>query len=259
MDEIDRGELRQRSLPTLVVDANILIRDACHRSEDPRGSALRRVIGDGHLAVCVTPEVISEVEAHLPRVASRRGRDPGTALALWHDDYRPRIAIRTERPAHSECADPRITALAVRDSDDVPTAELALALRCAAIISDDLDLVETGLAHEEWLDVIFAAERTGQVLLAIEIGLELGEQGSMWIRDRLRDVSSTLGGQLLLGALALTAAALAVHFRSALRRVSATGLSSILALAMEAGAPIAVLHDATAVTASLDTEATFGT
>ena len=153
----------------LVVDANVLISDVVRFARTGRPTALSRMIGaNGAVAdVCVPPSVIEEVREHLPEVARRKVR-PEEASAMFDSRYAPFLFVEESAPTGTEVE----TALALRDADDVAVLALALSLN-AVLLSKDRDLVDSGGAVGDWLDVVLAIQLTGSVEGLVGVGVQL--------------------------------------------------------------------------------------
>lgn len=154
---------------SLVVDANVLISDVLRFTRTGVPTALSQLIRvNGTLAdVYVPPSVIDDVNDHLGEVAARK-MDADSANAVFHKHYSPFLFIETS--ASSGTAIERD--LASRDSDDVPLLRLALSLD-AVLLSKDRDLLDSGAAVSEWLDVVFAITTVGSIEGGLEVLMNL--------------------------------------------------------------------------------------
>ncbi len=236
----------QHALPMLVVDANFFLSDVCYRREEADGTALRRVLATGVVCVAATPEVYSEVDEHLPRVAIGRGLDPTVASARWQSLYRPQITnlpgsgLRPEEPE-----DDSLTALKTRDPDDVPTASLALGQHSAVIVTRDRDLIDLGLAPDNPLDVVFAAERAGQSVLLMAVTIDAAGSGFRCARAAMEKVITYRWGRFALALAAVAVAGLAVLHRNQLRSLVGKTGTGTLGITAAMSEPIGSLQAAT--------------
>jgi hypothetical protein len=94
--------------------------------------------------------VWAEVPRQLHEESVLRGVDQGLAIAVWLNEYVPRIRVvdvsdRHVAPDH---------ALLERDASDAPTAALLDLVGPIVVLADDPDLVDLNLAAPDWPDTV---------------------------------------------------------------------------------------------------------
>ena len=149
----------------LVVDANVIITDVLRFARTGKPTALSEMIRTNGLVadVYVPPCVIEDVQDHLPEVAARK-MSPEHASAVFDAHYSPFLFVDTAEPSGTTVE----RDLVERDIDDVALLRLALSLN-AVLLSKDRDLLDSGAAIGEWLEVVFAVQVAG----ALEGGAEV--------------------------------------------------------------------------------------
>jgi hypothetical protein len=138
----------------VVADANVLIRDVCANLRRPAVTALLGQLEAGMVRVLITPRVAHEVETRMVRVARDQLRP---ALDLWHTRYRPQVRV-VDPDIDEETAACFAPLLArVRDTDDAPTAQLALLCAPCLVVTSDNHLLRAGFGAPEWLQGLRAS------------------------------------------------------------------------------------------------------
>lgn len=130
-----------------------------------------------------TCSVCEEVEQHLPRAASDSRLAVSAVEAVWREKLRPLVSFVgiDTLPAH----DRRVTRLAQKDPDDVPTGLLAELLGPCLVFSSDPHLIEVGIARKDWGNLLVQAREVGiyqagapitvlGTFVACALGVELG-------------------------------------------------------------------------------------
>lgn len=154
----------------VVVDANILIREALFVPQKAGAkSQLRECIEAGVIIAIAPHEAIAEVEAHLPRVASRKGRE-NEALRAWHEEVKPRTHFYD---VDATVAVPEwASELGGRDPKDLPYVRLLVHAKADAILTRDRDLLDQPgpVRDDQVLRVIRDHARGEAVCLTVELG-----------------------------------------------------------------------------------------
>jgi len=115
----------------IVLDTNLVLQDIWYSSGKDTKTALQDALRKSEYWVYMAEPVFQEVERKLRELC--RG-DVDKQIALWRTAYAPNIwTVRLKENAYRD--DPRIQA--VRDSTDVPTAQLFLFLHPEFLFSDD--------------------------------------------------------------------------------------------------------------------------
>ncbi len=153
----------------LVVDANVIIADVLRFARTGKPTALSEMIRMNGLVadVCVPPCVVEDVRDHLPEVAARK-MSPEHASAVFDAHYSPFLFVETAEPSGSLIEQD----LTERDVDDVPLLQLALSLN-AVLLSKDRDLLDSGAAVNQWLEVVFAVQIAGSLEGGAELTIRL--------------------------------------------------------------------------------------
>lgn len=141
-----RGPLRRALLDTSVLTTDII---AATRRRDPSSFVAGARAGTVR---CLIPMHVWE---EVPRVLADRHReggrfDLGRALELWQSQYAPVLYVvdAAGLPMTLEAE-----VLAARDPSDVPMLLLADVIAPVAIIGTDPDLLDSGLAAGNWIDL----------------------------------------------------------------------------------------------------------
>lgn len=118
----------------VVIDTNQLLKDIWYSSRNNTQTALQDLLQKDEYWVFMAEPVFQEVEEKL--IELRRG-DVDQQIALWRTAYVPYIwTVRLKKDAYRD--DPVIQEM--RDSDDVPTAQLYLFLLPEFLFSEDKHL-----------------------------------------------------------------------------------------------------------------------
>lgn len=135
----------------IILDTNQVLQDIWYSSRRNTKSALQDALQKSEYWVFMAEPVFQEVETKLREL--RRG-DVDKQIALWRTAYAPNIwTVRLKKNAYQD--DPFIQA--IRDSDDVPTAQLYLFLLPEFLFSADKHLNDFPMSQE--LGQISAAYR----------------------------------------------------------------------------------------------------
>jgi hypothetical protein len=217
----------------VIVDACVLIPDVLRRTRADFSAIT--FVGEQKLAALVTStRVDREVRQHLPEVASRAGCSVELAMHVYETVHRPLFRF-VDLPAAS--LDERVAAVARRDVDDAPLAQLATMLAPSAVLTRDHHLTCEGMGDADWLTTILILKRLAEL------------DAMIWGGSRFVGLSVYLpalavggvGRQLMKSEFALGAAigiavGAAVYLRPQLRAACAnawTRVSPVLERAME--------------------------
>ncbi len=184
-----------------MVDANVLIEEALRRvtRPDARPTALAHLMAIHAIRLFGKADLLDEVAEHLPRLASRKGLDPGAATAVIDAEYAPRIRLVDVRDILLPDAEGRLQQVAAKDPDDEPTARLARLLDPSILLTRDRALLDLGCGV--WVD-----DPDQDQLVAITGDEWL--KASLTVRDRAFLAQMEAGGRAMSisGALAADAA-----------------------------------------------------
>ena len=126
----------------IVLDTNQLLQDIWYSTRRDTNTALQDALQKSEYWVYMAEPVFQEVERKL-RILSRG--DVDKQVALWQTAYAPNIwAVRLKENAYRD--DPLIQAM--RDSDDVPTAQFFLFLHPEFLFSEDKHLADFPMSRE---------------------------------------------------------------------------------------------------------------
>ncbi|HEU5382283.1 MAG TPA: hypothetical protein VFV38_43265 [Ktedonobacteraceae bacterium] len=126
----------------VIIDTNQLLKDIWYSSRNNTQTALQDLLQRDEYWVFMAEPVFQEVEEKL--IERRRG-DVDKQIALWRTAYVPYIwTVCLKEDAYRD--DPVIREM--RDSDDVPTAQLYLFLLPAFLFSEDKHLSALPKSHE---------------------------------------------------------------------------------------------------------------
>lgn len=142
-------------LRVIVVDTNILLQDLGRLCRTGKQTTLLFEAEIGFVRLLVTPQIINEVNEHISRYAARTGISPEAMRSMW-SEYQRALTVVAPQPSKSL----RVRSLALRDPDDVPTAELTEVVAPSLALSDDKDLQDLGLAQKgNWLPYVLQVSR----------------------------------------------------------------------------------------------------
>ncbi len=159
-----------------VLDANAILRDISYAARSGRRTALQEAARLGGVRFYASTAVRDEVteklreEGEFADYARRAGLDRGEAMRLWREDYAPWITFLD--PSELPWS-PAVGALALRDRDDVPTAQLVEFLHPDTVLSSDKDLEGFGALAGE-LSVVTLAYRDGSRRDIARTGVAVG-------------------------------------------------------------------------------------
>jgi hypothetical protein len=184
-----------------ILDTNTIFNDLNYQLRHGRAEgAMVASARSGALRLVASSHVFGEVYERAP-TQERRGFSTEKLLDLFEGSYLPFIDFvdLSGMPVGE-----RAKAVADADADDLPTAQLALALAPCHVYTDDPDLTQAGFGQERnWLRLVRGAERTMQVDQAMLLAAELARWGwrkvAPWLGRQLRETRSTdvlLGGAI---------------------------------------------------------------
>jgi hypothetical protein len=152
----------------VVVDTSMLLNDCCDAARGSGGSLLLSLAHSPVAHLYAGRHVLEEMERRLPRRAEQRHLDPVRADTVWRQNYLPKIRfVDMTGVARGRAA----SALAARDPTDLQTALLAELLAPCLVFAFDKDLVDTGIARRDWVNVSHSAEEAAQLQLLFSGGL----------------------------------------------------------------------------------------
>lgn len=218
----------QRPLP-VVADANVLMDELLQRSRREQPTHLGDALANGDARLFVVPPVIDEAARHLPDRARRRGDDLGDVNHLWDAEYRPYTRL-VEIETHP---DPRVGAVAARDSADEPTAALAVLVAPCILLTHDQHFSALGVIGSQWLETVTAARQlhllddaSTAALFVTRLGWHaLGAATQVITRSRFAPLAGLAAGAVLGWALDAT------EFRARIRRAAVSAGELALAFA----------------------------
>src|SRR5436190_5179465 len=144
------------SIRPVVVDANALISDAYYAAAHKGHSALLDAADLGVIRMFAPVHIYWKVYAGLPELAY--GPRLGLleeAHRLWETAYLPLVRFVDVEGLATE--DPRVTATALRDTEDAPVAKLAALLGPCHLMSQDKHLLSLGgSAGTNWRPIAVA-------------------------------------------------------------------------------------------------------
>jgi hypothetical protein len=217
----EAARLRDQHIVPVVADANALLAEAAWRAkvsvptirhgvegapEWPRPSALSHAVAAGAVRLYGKPDLLDEIDEHLPDFAALYGMDADLA-ELFVADYLPRL--RLVDLAGVVLEEPGFSQVATRDPDDVPTARLLRLLDPALLLTRDRDLIDHGYgigAGEPWEDWTQAAEAVAsaafqaQMLGGMRLTFALGAAPGSAVIDLSRAHPRVALGALVAGA-----------------------------------------------------------
>jgi predicted nucleic acid-binding protein len=203
-------------LARVVADANELRGEVIRTCRAGR-TILLTAANTGALRLYLASHVVEEVTEHGARWALEAGVDPAHFMDCWRHEYLPLARVVSDRDLSidllGEAERARVENLMSADSDDVPSAILALCLE-AFFLSHDRAALEAvygaGVVletHRSWLEVLRSpgeAAELGKLIwlsaitpgalvsLAVESGRWIAEKVSPWVL-----VALALGGAWL--------------------------------------------------------------
>lgn len=191
-----------------LLDTNTIFNDVVYQLRHERQTgAMVASSRAGAIRLFASSHVYGEVYRRAP-TQERRGFSATQVLELFEERYLPQIRFVDVEGLPSGA---RARAVEAADPDDLPTAQLALALAPCHVYTDDPDLTEAGFGRERnWLGLIRSAERAMQVDQTMLLLAELARWGwrkvAPWIDRQIRETGPAevmLGGTI--GLLVLSA------------------------------------------------------
>jgi acetylornithine deacetylase/succinyl-diaminopimelate desuccinylase-like protein len=133
-----------------IADTNVILKNIGRDVRDwPRPTRMRILTETGAIRFYVGRHIVEEVEEKIDAWMTARRMDKAVARRIWMEEYLPSLWVVDMGSMHMD--DDRVSVLALRDPDDLPTAQLAVLLGQKAL-SEDKDLAANGLATgEPWL------------------------------------------------------------------------------------------------------------
>jgi len=111
----------------------------------------------GTLRLYAADHVYQETYEKLPRIAKAARVSPAVVRQVFEQEMLPLICFVSVPTGPPSCAE--VAAVALRDPDDVPTAELVVLLAPCLALSGDADLRDSGLASPSLLAATEAVEQ----------------------------------------------------------------------------------------------------
>jgi len=158
-------------VPPVVVDANVLRNDIGYACKHEQRTSLVTSANVGCIRTFCAPHVIAEVDEHSRRWADEKQLDYGRFISCWREEYLPLLRC-VDPPSNllTKAEDLRIQELRIKDSDDVPSATLALLLG-GFYLSQDHDPLEAVYGrgvdlklHEKWLPLLQSGSNASHTL-----------------------------------------------------------------------------------------------
>ncbi len=134
----------------VVADANALFQDALRRTRDGF-TALTFLAEQGSIVIFTPTHVASKARQHLPRMAEGSKIDEGLVMGVWQRVYEPLVRFVDVPPCLCS-TDPRVEG--VRDPEDVPFAQLAVAVAPCLFLTRDHHLRDARIGTESWVDAL---------------------------------------------------------------------------------------------------------
>lgn len=150
----------------VVADANALFQDALRHAREGF-SVLTFLAEHGSIVILTSGHVPSKARQHLPRMAKGSKIAEELVMGVWERVYEPLVRF-IDVPTSLCSTDPRIEAIG--DPEDVPFAQLAVAVAPCLFLTRDHHLLDAQIGTERWVDAL--------VILGGLIELELAFYGS---------------------------------------------------------------------------------
>jgi predicted nucleic acid-binding protein len=203
-------------VPAIVADANELRGEVIRTCRHGR-TILVTAANVGALRIYLASHVVGELAEHGERWAIEAGISPTAFRDCWQRDYLPLARVIADEELRLDLLSPserdRVEALVEADSDDVPSAILALSLGAFFVSHDRAALRAVygpGIdieAHRDWLEVLRSSGEAGELGKLVLVSaitptaLVAGAlEGGRWISRRLGPwalLPLALGGALL--------------------------------------------------------------
>lgn len=146
------GSLVRLSPPrALIGDTGELMKEVCRSLRQQHQTSLLAALHLGTVRMYIPRHVLDEMTVGLPIYTAETGAAAADAVERWDTQYLPRIRV-VDVAGNWGNGDPRVAAVEARDQSDLPTARLAVTLRCP-VITEDGDLVDNGIGSRKWLKV----------------------------------------------------------------------------------------------------------
>jgi predicted nucleic acid-binding protein len=228
------GSARFRSLHALggvrpepwVIDANELYGAVLHTARTGKANLLARAASAGKITWYVAEHAADEVDEHLDQWANGAGIDPVTAWRSWDEIYRPMLRLipgDLTDLAFTADEQQRLAKLALRDSDDLPTARLAMAIGARLVTRDGALLEATygpGRTSSEHADELIP---TASALNSSGHLREMEAIAVLLPAVLIAEMVAVVRRMPALGAAGIGAAALALRSRDRRRQLHAGG------------------------------------
>lgn len=118
-----------------LLDTNVLLKDIGYAVRRHERTALVRAAQTGIVRLYASTTVRNEVPEKIPLKCRELHFDKDVGMAVWEQVYVPLITFLDTEGLHMLSQE--MTTLRMRDTDDVPTGQLALLLQPTAIFSED--------------------------------------------------------------------------------------------------------------------------
>lgn len=159
----------------VLVDSSSLVPDVVWSSRNRRPSRFLASVEFGLLRPFAAHHVWAEVPRKLHEESVLRGVDHRLAIAVWLNEYVPRIRV-VDVSDHLVAPD---HALLGRDASDTPTAALLDLIGPVVVLANDADLVELNLAARDWPDTVAQGYTVTVVALQGWAALFVGRLGAL--------------------------------------------------------------------------------
>lgn len=201
----------RKPLPPVVPDTNILRNDVRRVCQTGDRTVLLNLANSGALRILCPAHVVDEMYEHADEFSKGFGVD--RFLQIWERDYVPllrvvdHVSMSVLTPSERE----RVTVLETKDADDVPAAQLALAIGAFFLSNDGpaLDAVYgrgfDRARHAEWVSTLKAGGDANELANLLESVAMLCRLIALPVGSLAKQVGSSLGAALVAAAGALLA------------------------------------------------------
>jgi predicted nucleic acid-binding protein len=238
--ELERIASRQTLMPIpVVVDACVLLRNIGYTVRKGWNGALVESASASYtlfsgVVLFATPQILDEVEEHLPRIARDMHVPVDAAFQIWNEVFLPRLRIIDL--AEDLVSDPRVEAVRALDVDDAPTAALTIALAPCVLLTDNRKHFEPlGLPDQPVDEIAVDIHKISELITGTNGVMLITELTGAGIIEGSKKIVSALGkeGTVLVALLLIGAAYL--YWRS---EPGSRFRKGVTAIARDVGPPL---------------------